>query len=379
MTCERGTLEGDPAMVAVGEFSHLVSSIYHAAIHPEDWPAAMVKTAEVFGADGAGLVMADGISRRRQCASIPDEAIRDYDQYYRHIDYVLEAVESGPVGLVRGGQPLAALRPDAEFHLDWMRRHHLDDGLFVRLTDDRMPACFLIATRKRSEPFDNAEHVELANALVPHFQQALRIDRDMHDVTHHMHDISNAMDDVTRVGMAIVGAGPSVRYLNSAAEKIVARQDGLCIQGGVFEIASPRVDVALHRAINTALGHCESAVASGNSLLCPRPSGLRPYVIHVLPVRRTAADYTESRALLLIIDPEQQPEPAPDLLRRLYSMTNAEAAVAIRLLQCDGIKPIAESMCLSTGTVKTHLQHIFDKTGTHRQAELVRLLMAIAL
>ena len=34
-------------------------------------------------------------------------------------------------------------------------------------------------------------------------------------------------------------------------------------------------------------------------------------------------------------------------------------------------------MALSLATVKTHMQHIFDKTDTHRQAELVRLLLAI--
>ena len=36
-------------------------------------------------------------------------------------------------------------------------------------------------------------------------------------------------------------------------------------------------------------------------------------------------------------------------------------------------------VCLSAGTVRTHVQHIFDKTGTHRQAELVRTLLAISL
>ena len=29
-------------------------------------------------------------------------------------------------------------------------------------------------------------------------------------------------------------------------------------------------------------------------------------------------------------------------------------------------------------TVRTHLQHIFDKTDTHRQAELVRLLLMVS-
>jgi DNA-binding CsgD family transcriptional regulator len=366
-------------MVAVDEFSQLVSSIYHAALHPEDWPAAMTQTAAAFGADGAGLIIADGVSRRRQCASIPEDAVRDYDQYYRHIDYVLEAVESGPVGLVCGGQPLAALQPGGEFHIDWMRHHHLDDGLFVRLTEGPEPASFLIAARQRSEPFDDAEHVQLANALVPHFQRALRIDQDMHDVTRQLRDISNVMDDVTRVGMAVVDASHTMRYLNTAAERIIGCQDGLCLREGTFTVAHPAANASLHRSIDTALGQDHSGIPSGGSVLCPRPSGLRPYVIHVAPFRQATVEYAESRALLLLIDPEKRPEPSSDLLRRLYGMTNAEAAVAIRLLQGDGIKPIAESMCLSIGTVKTHLQHIFDKTSTHRQAELVRMLLAIAV
>lgn len=366
-------------MVAVDEFSQLVASIYDAALRPDAWLAAMIKAAEVFDADGAAVITADGISRRRRCASIHDEAISDYDRYYRHIDYVLEAVETGPVGLVRGGQPLAALQPRAEFHQDWMRRHRLDDGLFVRLTDDPQPACFLIATHKRSEPYDDAEHVELAGALVPHLQRALRIDRDMHEAEHNLRDISNAVNDMTRVGMAVVDAAHTVRYLNTAADKIAREQDGLWLREDTFTVAHPPADVSLHRGIDAALGRTRSAIPSGTSVLCPRPSALRPYVIHVLPFRRATAETTESRALLLIIDPEQRPEPTTDLLRRLYGMTNAEAAVAIRLLQGDGIKPIADSMCLSIGTVKTHLQHIFDKTGTHRQAELVRLLLAIAI
>jgi DNA-binding NarL/FixJ family response regulator len=45
------------------------------------------------------------------------------------------------------------------------------------------------------------------------------------------------------------------------------------------------------------------------------------------------------------------------------------------MLHGDGLKPIAADLALSMATVKTHLHHIFNKTDTHRQAELVRLLL----
>lgn len=58
-------------------------------------------------------------------------------------------------------------------------------------------------------------------------------------------------------------------------------------------------------------------------------------------------------------------------------MTRGEAEIAVLVLHGHGLKFIAEQCSLSLATVKTHLQHVFDKTGTHRQAELVRLLLSL--
>lgn len=367
-------------MVTVEDFSRVVSSIYDSAVQPERWTATMAELHTMFGATGgAALVVADGVSRAPESSTIPVDALADYAEYYRHIDYLLEAVEAGPVGYVHSCQELAELQPQAEFRMDWMRPHHLNDGLFVRLTDGPQPATWLVATDKYSEPFDTPDRVHLAEALVPHFQRALRIQHDLSSASHQIRNISSAMDNVTRIGMAVVDCALSVRYLNTAAENIVRRHDGLTIREGSFEFAHPRADAALRHGINAALGQTGSVVRGGTSMLCPRPSGLRPYVIHVLPFQHVTAPLAESRALVLILDPERHPEPDAEMLRRLYGLTTAEAAVAIRLIQGDGIKPIAESMCLSAGTVRTHVQHIFDKTGTHRQAELVRTLLAISL
>ena len=50
---------------------------------------------------------------------------------------------------------------------------------------------------------------------------------------------------------------------------------------------------------------------------------------------------------------------------------------ALRVANGQGLTPISEELSVSIATVKTHLQHVFDKTDTHRQAELVRLLTAV--
>lgn len=47
------------------------------------------------------------------------------------------------------------------------------------------------------------------------------------------------------------------------------------------------------------------------------------------------------------------------------------------VLQGEVVNAVSEKMSLLSTTVRTHLRAIFSKTGTHRQAELVRLLSTI--
>ncbi|GCE44914.1 two component system response regulator [Rhodococcus wratislaviensis] len=101
---------------------------------------------------------------------------------------------------------------------------------------------------------------------------------------------------------------------------------------------------------------------------------------NVVPLGREATGLvtSEATALVLIIDPGREPEPDAAALRRLYGLTNTEAEVALRVLRCEGLHPVADELSVSLTTIRTHLQHVFDKTETHRQAELVRLLLAIS-
>ena len=53
--------------------------------------------------------------------------------------------------------------------------------------------------------------------------------------------------------------------------------------------------------------------------------------------------------------------------------------MALLTLRGAGLRPIAEELAVSVSTVRIHLQRVFEKTGTHRQAALVRLLLGAGL
>src|ERR1700742_3040680 len=114
-------------MVTVEDFSRLVSGIYAASISPQDWAVALADISHILDASGCALLTGEGTSRSVMIATVPPDAHKVYTEYYCTIDYVLDAVEQGPAGLIRGGQALVALKTHSEFEADFMRPFELDD------------------------------------------------------------------------------------------------------------------------------------------------------------------------------------------------------------------------------------------------------------
>ena len=79
---------------------------------------------------------------------------------------------------------------------------------------------------------------------------------------------------------------------------------------------------------------------------------------------------------MVVTHPEQgRADGVAELLRR-YGLTPAESRTVLALLEGGGLSAVAERLSVSLSTVRTLIQRVFAKTGTHRQSELVRLIMA---
>ncbi|MBM3203086.1 helix-turn-helix transcriptional regulator, partial [Candidatus Woesearchaeota archaeon] len=82
------------------------------------------------------------------------------------------------------------------------------------------------------------------------------------------------------------------------------------------------------------------------------------------------------RAIVFVNDldnPHSIPQIA--LLQQLFGLTIAQARLAQALGLGFSVEEYAEKQQLSLNTVRTHLKHLFHKTGTHRQGDLVRVLV----
>jgi DNA-binding CsgD family transcriptional regulator/PAS domain-containing protein len=366
-------------MTTIDDFSRIVRTIYDAAVEPADWTVASGEILAAVSGNAGGLGTTD--RERNQIVGsvgIDSAMMLAYDAYYGRLDPMSSALVGIPAGAIATRQQVMPLDiwARSEFCNDWARPNDYGDFFGSLLTRDDGSAWWLNASAPVGpDPFGTPERVSLLRTLVPHLQQAIRTQIRLYDLDRRNRDLVAAVDSFSD-GVAIVGGGGRLIHLNPAAEAIVASRDGLRLRSGHLTATSAHGNARLDGAVHQALSGERSDVPTGGCVAVSRLSGKRPYVIRVIPLApEVAVGVASPTALVLIVDPEKEPEPELEALRRLYGLTDTEAEVALRVLDGSGLGPIADELSVSLSTVRTHLQHVFDKTQTHRQAELVRLLL----
>jgi DNA-binding CsgD family transcriptional regulator/PAS domain-containing protein len=367
-------------MTTIDDFSRTVQTIYDAAVGPGDWAVALEAISVAMGASVCSLVTSDGEHKQFAFSSAGTDpaSMTTYNDYYGALDHLPVAPESMPVGTIATRDQLVPrdVVARSEFYNDWAHPNECGDGVFSVLSRHGDGASWLaIAARAKQDPFGTPERLGLAGALVPHLQQALGTRARLSELDHQYRELASAVDLLTD-GIAIVGPAGWVIHLNPAAEAMLGGDDGFSLRAGHLTAAVSRIGGAFDRIVHQALDRGRWTVATGGCVAVPRRSGLRPYLVRVIPLGLGDSGGAGSpSAMVIIVDPERESEPELEALRRVYGLTKTEAEVALRVLDGSGLGPIADELSVSLSTVRTHLQHVFDKTQTHRQAELVRLLL----
>jgi DNA-binding CsgD family transcriptional regulator len=81
-------------------------------------------------------------------------------------------------------------------------------------------------------------------------------------------------------------------------------------------------------------------------------------------------------AVVFIGDPERKVEGVGSMLRTLYGLTPAEAAVANLLLEGLRTDQLADRLGITLLTARTHVKRVLSKVDARTQADLVRILLS---
>ncbi len=181
---------------------------------------------------------------------------------------------------------------------------------------------------------------------------------------------ARALDGLAAAAM-VVDAHGRLLFTNRAADEILAQKDGLEETRRVLHASLPARSAALQNTIAGAAG----SHARASTLLMERPSGGPPYSIAICALPPTLDGVAAQHAALVVVTaPPTGPAPL-EYFRRDYGLTAKEADVLAGLVQSLTLDEIAAVSGVSKNTVRTHLRAVMAKTGTVRQAELVRLAL----
>lgn len=190
--------------------------------------------------------------------------------------------------------------------------------------------------------------------------------------------LSDALD-LMPIAVLLVDRGSRVLWASRAADQLLADRDGLFVDGGELKTRSSRSTWLLGRQIEmAALTADGEGLEARGALLVPRPSGRRSLEVLVTPMpRETALEAFEQpgAAAVIVTDPEAAPPDAAEILGGLYELTPAESALSVLLAGDASLADAAEQLGITIQTARQRLKLIFEKTGTHRQSSLVRLLV----
>ena len=93
--------------------------------------------------------------------------------------------------------------------------------------------------------------------------------------------------------------------------------------------------------------------------------------------RQAGTSYAAAVALFVHKGGLDQKSPFETMAKR-YGLTPAEMRVAFGIVNVGGTPAVAETFGIAEHTVRTQLKSIFQKTGANRQADLVKLVAALA-
>lgn len=343
----------------------LVDEIYEAALVPDRWGDVLQRVGDVSGSAAGGLITIDPKQRPRAMSTESYRPI--YESFQRGEFFRYENVRAERAaarrhpGFLRDIDlcTLEELASD-QLYRAFLHPHGLGwtVGTLVGTPTHDM-VIFDFARRTDDGPFD-LDQVAALDALRPHLARAAFLAARLG-----LERSATMADAMTVLGLpaAVLGPYATIVATNPAFEAVAARVEpmlrGKKVGGIMFGSETPDPRILTSRSIPIAgTGH--------------EP----PLVVHLLPVRRGARDVFSGASAIAVVTAIATPAaPSVEIIATLFDLSPAEARVAQAIAEGKTIERHAEETGLSIETVRKQVKNAMAKTDTHRQVDLVRLLL----
>lgn len=359
----------------------LTYNFYEAALQPELWGPTLAKASRVFGADGAALIAFPSSAIGAIWSPGLDELADDFFNkgWHANNERLARAVPrwlSEPV--VTESDLFTAEELDRHpFNAEFINRHGFRwaTGCFLSEVDGWLTS-FTMERKGKRERFESAE-TETLTAIVPHLRRSAQVAARL--ALAKGEGMLDAFEKMSCGAFLLNCTGKVHRYNNQAAHYL--DRELRLVQGCLM---------TAHNGSNGTLQRLIGAVLAQPGREPDRPQALvtigrgdvarRPLFVIAMPVVGAAQDvFQQSKAMVLVIDPDAHLTPPELILRSGFGLTPAETRLALALANGARLNDFAERQQITVSTARAQLKSVLAKTSTHRQAELVALIGRLSL
>jgi DNA-binding CsgD family transcriptional regulator len=355
----------------------IVEDLYAGALDTSAWTRAIVGITDFLRCSSGILFAANPTTH----FILRDEIFRgdlaqmqDYRKHWIGTDIRIAAGKALPVGVPQQEWQLIAknvweksallneflLPSDAPFMLaTWL---HKSPHKVVALT---------FQGSRRRGPFDEKDG-RMLKRLIPHVRRALEI-RDRLESSQIRAGTLSSVVEQSRIGIIILDEKGRILEATGLAEQLLKSDPNIRRASDRTLWLKEPAGSQLREWVMTGLP------PKGNSsglLSVPRHNGFASVSLQVAPMLPLPTSWTgtDPRWLVFVFDPEQQAAPAASISREL-GISAREAEIAVLLSMGHDLPSVATRLGISLHTMRTHLKHIFEKTGAHTQCDLVRRVL----
>lgn len=365
----------------------LTGEVYRAAHDPTHWSTVLAQMQTVIACAGGilyGVDKSDLSVPLHHAHGIPEGMEREHAERYVHIDPRTRFGLNHPWRIGYDYAFISEREMDRSEYYDWhARRAGCRYFIGARLTNADGLVSYVALQRTRRQGHVSEQDIRTFERLLPHLRQAVGLNVRLARLEAEAGALSNALHR-SGTAMLLLDSQCRVVFATAAAERILAQADGLFAdREGRLKAARTNESALLARLLGAAVrtGNGQG-FDPGGQLALPRPSGKTPLLVQVMPIRapdQPLAGAARAAAALMVRDPDDLPTLPSGRLRALFGLTEAEAALASALAQGASPKEYAKQAGITYETARWHLKRVFAKTETRRQADLVRLLLAVAM
>lgn len=352
-------------MTRTDPVQQLLGTLYAAPLQPALWSMFMEQLSAYSGISKAVLIAHDIRNNDHQILAALGDAlkddVRDYETFYHQHD---EGEQLWPEDTFY----------KSIFYNDFLKAKGICGiaGL-PAISGPGIVDALSIFRGPEENKFD-AETFATLNMLSPHLMTALTMRRRLESLHSRVSGLEDALDSIT-VGLVLLDSRGKCVLANKSARVILDERNGLYLEKSALCTCNLLELERLRGLIASAISSLLPTSSQISRAMLVSRNGARPLQVLVAPLHReTASTAKHAVAIVFINDPEEKTAAPADVLQALFGLTVAEARLACTLLEGSSLSDAAELHRVGQETVRTQLKSIFQKTGTRRQGELVRVL-----